>query len=90
MQTFLLWTALITSIVGLTLLTLMKPDVSPQLLELQGEVIGVEQYEKVAFINFKPEELIVVSFDDIPTTGQQTLRGRLKQYKGKLEFVLDD
>jgi hypothetical protein len=79
------------SIVGMVLLFFSKPSVSPQLIELDGTVKSVRVKGDVAFISFVPDNFEVVSFSGVNfEEGNVTLRGRLRQYKGRLEFVLDD
>ena len=78
------------SIIGITALFFLKPDVSPQSLQLSGTVKYVNQKENVAFISFIPDNLTVVSFDKLSLEpGKHTLTGRLQQYKGRVEFVVD-
>ena len=78
------------SVIGLTVIFLLKPDISPQSLQLSGEVKHVYQKENAAFISFVPDNMTVVYFEQLPIeSGRQTLVGRLQQYKGKVEFVVD-
>ena len=86
----LLIISLTLSIIGLIALFFLKPDVSPQSLQLSGTIKYVNQKEKVAFISFVPDNLTVVSFDQLDIEpGYYTLTGHLQQYKGKIEFVVD-
>lgn len=86
----LLAISLAISIIGLIALLFLKPDISPQSLQLSGTVKHVFQKEKVAFISFVPDNMTVVSFDDSKIEpGKQILIGRLQQYKGRVEFVVD-
>lgn len=86
----LLLISLTLSIIGIAALFFLKPDVSPQSLQLTGTVKYVNQKENVAFISFVPDNLTVVSFDNVNLEpGRHTLTGRLQQYKGRVEFVVD-
>ena len=86
----LLITSLLISIVGLIALFFLRPEVSPQSLQLSGTVKYVNQKEKVAFISFMPDNLTVVSFGKVDLKpGKHVLTGRLQQYKGRIEFVVD-
>ena len=87
----LLIISLALSLIGITALFFLKPDVSPQSLQLTGIVKYVNQKENVAFISFVPDNLTVVSFDALDLKpGKHTLTGRLQQYKGRVEFVVDE
>jgi hypothetical protein len=87
----LLATSLVLSIIGIIALFFLKPEVSPQSLQLTGTVKYVNQKENVAFISFSPDNLTVVSFDNVDLEpGRHTLTGRLQQYKGRVEFVVDE
>ncbi len=87
----LLVISLCLSIAGIIALFFLKPDVSPQSLQLSGTVKYVNQKEKVAFISFVPDNLTVVYFGkaDIES-GKHLLTGRLQQYKGRVEFVVEE
>lgn len=89
MRFWLVWLAVCCSVIGLFTLALVRPNVSPQLIEFPVEVIAVDQHASVAFISVLPKNLTVVSFDEPPNLGRQVLRGRLKQYKGRVEFVVE-
>jgi hypothetical protein len=79
------------SIIGLAVLYFLKPDISPQSLQLSGTVKRVFQKENVAFISFVPDNMTVVSFEgDVSESGYHTLVGRLQQYDGKVEFVVEE
>ena len=79
------------SVVGLIALFFLKPEVSPQSLQLFGTVKYVSQKEKVAFISFVPDNMTVVSFKKVDIQpGKHILTGRLQQYKGRIEFVVED
>ena len=86
----LLIISLVLSLAGITALFFLKPEVSPQSLQLEGVVKYVSQKEKVAFISFAPDNLTVVSFNQPDLQpGRHKLTGRLQQYKGRVEFVVD-
>lgn len=86
----LLVISLSLSLIGITALFFLKPEVSPQSLQLEGVVKYVNQKEKVAFITFVPENFTVVSFDTLELEpGKHVLTGRLQQYKGRVEFIVD-
>ena len=79
------------SVLGLIALFFLRPDVSPQSLQLSGTVKYVNQKENVAFISFVPDNLTVVAFSQVNLEpGHHVLTGRLQQYKGRIEFVLED
>lgn len=86
----LLVISLILSFSGVFVLFLLKPDVSPQLLQFSGVVKFVNVHENITFVSFVPDNLTVVSFGDfdIPS-GEHTLNGRLAQYKGRVEFIVE-
>jgi hypothetical protein len=87
----LLIISLSLSIIGIVTLFFLKPDISPQSLQLSGTIKHVFQKEKAAFINFVPENFTVVSFENLDISeGHHTLVGRLQQYKGKVEFVVEE
>jgi len=77
-------------LVGVLVLLFTKPVVSPSELIISGEVLSVNQKENVAFINFVPDDFLVVSFEKVPTKGNFSLVGRLEEYKGRVEFVVSD
>ncbi|MBW2969522.1 hypothetical protein KY309_02080 [Candidatus Woesearchaeota archaeon] len=86
----LLVISLVVSIIGICSLFFVKPEVSPQSLQLSGFVKSVNQKEKVAFISFVPDDFLVVSFEKIDLKpGNHTLTGRLQHYKGRVEFVVE-
>ena len=88
-QTLLIIAASVT-IVGMSVLFLVKPDVSPHLLAISGEVTKVSAGKSVVFITFKPADFEVVSFENLDSLeGNRTLYGRLQEYKGKVEFVVE-
>ncbi len=87
----LLLISLTLSIIGIIVLFFLKPEVSPQSLQLSGVVKYVNQKENVAFISFVPDNLTVVSFDNPDLEpGHHVLTGRLQQYKGRVEFIVDE
>lgn len=86
----LLIISLLVSIIGIASLFFVKPEVSPQSLQLSGVVKSVSQKEKVAFIDFVPDDFLVVSFEKLDLEpGNHTLTGRLQQYDGRVEFVVE-
>jgi len=86
----LLTISLTLSLAGIIAIFFFKPDVSPQSLQLTGTVKYVNQKEKVAFINFVPDNLTVVAFEKVNLNpGKHVLTGRLQQYKGRVEFIVD-
>ncbi len=86
----LLIISMLLSIVGIIALFFLKPEVSPQSLQMSGIIKYVDQKEKVAFISFIPENFTVVSFSQLDVEpGHHILTGRLQQYKGRVEFVVD-
>ena len=86
----LLLISLSLSIVGLIALFFLKPEVSPQLLQIEGYVKHVWQKDNVAFISFVPDNMTIVSFEKLDLEqGHHVLNGRLQQYKGRIEFVVD-
>lgn len=86
----LLVVSVIFSVIGLIVLFFLKPDVSPQFLELSGEVLKVSNKNAVTFIEFVPADFLVVSFKDLNLgSGNVTLVGRLQEYNGRVEFVVD-
>ncbi len=87
----LLIISLVISVIGIIALFFLKPDVSPQYLQLTGYVKHVYQKENVAFISFVPDNLTVVSFDKVNLEpGEHTLIGRLQQYEGRVEFIVEE
>ena len=76
--------------VGFAILFTTSPKVSPQVLSISGMVTGVDERSKVSFITFIPDDFLVVSFDKAPPIGNVTLHGRLQQYEGKVEFVVQE
>jgi len=96
-ERMLLLTALACILFGLPLLYIASKFVSsddPRVLtELVGVVERVSAKEKVTIISVKPIATIpVVSFDDLNVKkGEKiTVKGQLKSYNGKLEFVADE
>jgi hypothetical protein len=86
----LLIIALFLSLAGLTAIFFLKPDVSPQSLQLSGTVKYVSEKEKVTFISFVPDNMTVVSFEKLDIEpGKHTLTGRLQQYQGRVEFIVE-
>jgi len=89
-QKVLLIISISISVVGIIALFFLKPEVSPQYLQMTGTVKNVYQKEKVAFIKFVPDNMTVVSFEKLDMEkGEHTLTGRLQQYKGRVEFIVD-
>jgi hypothetical protein len=87
----LLVISLAISVSGIIALFFLKPDVSPQYLQLTGYVKHVYQKENVAFISFVPDNLTVVAFEQVSLDpGEHTLIGRLQQYEGRVEFVVEE
>ena len=81
--------SIVFALIGLVVLFFLKPDVSPQYLELSGEVSQISQDGAVSFIDFIPKDFLVVSFNEAELEGNVTLVGRLQEYKGRVEFVVD-
>lgn len=80
----------IASIVGLVVLALIRPDISPQLVQLEGVVERVDVRGSVSFIRFSPKNFTVVSFEKGEfAEGEQVLYGRLQNYKGRVEFIVE-
>lgn len=75
-------------VVGFVVLLVTYPQVSPQELVIEGEILKVSQKGDVAFITFVPNDFLVVSFDEVPAGGNFSLVGRLQEYKGRVEFVV--
>lgn len=75
---------------GMCALFFLKPDVSPQYMKLSGTIMEVDERERVTFVTFVPDDFLVVSFSDAPLReGSAELVGRLQQYKGRVEFVVE-
>lgn len=96
-ERMLLITALLCIILGLPILYVASKFVSsddPRVLtELVGVVERVSAKEKVTIISVKPlTNIPVVAFDDLNVKkGEKiTVKGQLKSYNGKLEFVADE
>ena len=96
-EKMLLITALLCIVLGLPILYIASKFVSsddPRVLtELTGIVERVTAKEKVTIISVKPlTNIPVVSFDKLPAKkGEKiTVKGELKSYNGKLEFVADE
>lgn len=87
-STALLSIAAVMSVLGIVALFFLKPDVSPQYLQMSGEITRVDVREKVTFITFIPDDFLVVSFEEQVGPGKVVLTGRLQQYKGRVEFVV--
>jgi hypothetical protein len=87
----LLWLSLCLSILGIIALLILKPEVSPQSLQMTGLVKGVYSKNGASFISFVPGNFTVVSFEHAEIEqGEHTLKGRLQQYEGRVEFVVED
>jgi len=86
----LLILSLAIAIIGILALFFLKPSVSPQYIQMTGRVNSINAKEKITFINFIPDEFLVVSFDEVNLQpGKHTLTGRLQQYKGRVEFIVE-
>ena len=62
------------------------------LLTLTGEIRGVNSKGKTTFIKIIPSsELLVVSFKQLDVQKEETvtLAGRLQEYQGRVEFVVE-
>jgi len=78
------------AVMGLLALFLIRPQVSPNLVSISGEVTAVRTAKGVTFISFVPNDFIVVSFNELSFEPMNhTLHGRLQEYKGKVEFVVE-
>lgn len=89
-QRVLLVVSVLLALAGTAVLLFLQPEVSPQQLQLSGKVTEVSNREKVTFLTFVPDDLLVVSFEGrafVP--GEYVLTGRLQQYKGRVEFVVE-
>ncbi|MBD3304151.1 hypothetical protein GF343_03330 [Candidatus Woesearchaeota archaeon] len=96
-EKMLLITALACIILGLPVLYIASKFVSsddPRVLtELVGVVERVSAKEKVTIISVKPiTNIPVVAFDDLNVKKGEKIKvkGQLKSYNGKLEFVADE
>ena len=90
MKTQLLILASLLAVVGIVVVLLIEPEVSPRVIELKGLVKGVRETGKVTFIEMVPQEISIVSFDPVDLEpGEHTMRGHLQEYKGRVEFVVD-
>ena len=86
----LLMISIALSIVGIVALFLITPDVSPRSLKVSGVVKKVSQRGSVSFIRFVPSDLEVISFDGQGIgEGKAVFAGHLQEYKGRVEFVVD-
>ncbi len=80
----------IASLVGLFVLAVIRPDVSPSVVQIEGIVERVDVRGSVSFIRFSPKNFTVVSFEtDEFAEGEQVLYGRLQNYKGRVEFIVE-
>ena len=83
--------SLAISSLGIVALFFLEPDVSPQHLRINGTITNVNVKDKVTFITFAPDDFLVVSFEDLNVSkGKYQLVGRLQQYRGRAEFVVED
>ncbi len=96
-EKMLLITALTCIVVGLPILYVASKFVSsddPRILtELVGVVERVTAKEKITIISVKPiTNIPVVTFDEMNVKkGERiTVKGQLKSYNGKLEFVAEE
>ena len=96
-EKMLLIIALVCIVIGLPLLYIASKFVSsddPRVLtELTGVVERVSAKDKVTIISVKPlTEIPVITFDKLNAKkGEKiTVKGQLKSYNGKLEFVADE
>jgi len=87
----LLIISLVLSVLGICILFFLKPDISPQVLVINGSIQKINEWDKVSFITFVPDDFLVVSFEKLELTpGKYSLHGRLQQYDGRIEFVVDE
>ena len=93
----LLTIALICILTGLPILYITSKFVSAEdprvLTELSGVVDRVTEMEKITIVNVKPSSNIpVVFFDPVNFVQGDTIsvKGQLKSYKNKLEFVAEE
>jgi hypothetical protein len=90
-QKTLLKTALIVAFSGLIILFFLTPDISPQSIVIEGEIIEIQNEEKITFITFLPYDFTVISFQPVENiTGRATLIGKLASYDGKVEFITEE
>jgi len=90
-RTTLIIVSLFLTIIGIISLFFLRPDISPQYLQLSGEITSINAKEKVTYITFIPDDFLVVSFEDVNLEpGKHKLIGRLQQYKGRIEFIVED
>lgn len=92
-KTVLINFAIVSSLIGILFLAyfLQKIEIDkPSYLSINGTVLSIRRYPKIAIINLKPDSLQVVSFRNVSfKKGEHVkLKGYLKNYKGRLEFVL--
>ena len=86
----LLVIAVAVSVVGLFVLAMIRPEVSPQLLQIEGVVERIDARGGVSFVRFQPSNFTVVSFNaEHIEEGNQVLIGRLQSYEGRVQFVVE-
>ena len=86
----LLMLAVVLTIVGLVGIFLIRPEFSPTVLQLSGVVKGVHESGGMSFVDVVPVNFTVVAFHPLPVgLGNHTFFGRLQEYKGKVEFVVE-
>lgn len=96
-EKILLIIALVCIITGLPILYVASKFVSsddPRVLtELAGTILSITEKEKITIVNVMPETSIpVVYFDkvDFSKGDKINVKGQLKSYNSKLEFVAEE
>lgn len=90
-QKTLLKIALIVAFAGLLVIFFITPDISPQSIVIDGEIVKVQSAEEISFITFIPYDFTVVSFSELNNiTGRAKLIGKLSSFEGKVEFVVEE
>lgn len=92
-KTVLLNVSIVSLIFGFVFLVylLQHNDFTQQnYLTINGTILKIKNYPKITKISFKPDSLEVVSFKNVSFKKGEHVRltGQLKNYKGRLEFVL--
>ena len=86
----IIFLCIITAISGCIILNTTSPGIAPNFLEINATISSVSFSDNVLFIR-ADSSIPIVAFKSLPLRANDSviLVGNLKEYNGRLEFVVD-